>query len=131
MTEKTPIGEFDRRITIQKAASTTDAAGDEVKDFDSPELEFKLFAKRHVSKSPFTAAGTQQTAEQILLHQTSIVWEVRFSERASLISPELYRVVYKGRVYEIISDNEGHGRSDRIYIRTASRPDTRGSVAPS
>lgn len=121
-----PAGDLDRRITIELASFVKDDAGDPIPTWS---VAFKLYAKR-IIKSGISQPGSETPTPQVVLRQADVNWEVRFGPKAQSIAPETHRVVWKGRVYEILGILEGTGRGDRIQLSCATRPDLRGSMAP-
>lgn len=119
-------GKFDRRISIEVSTETKDAAGDPVQSWAH---SFYLFARR-IQQSGSSAPGREVSADNVQLRQSDIIWQVRWSARSAALGPETHRIVYKGRVYEILGLVEGEGRSERISMRCATRPDQRGTMAP-
>lgn len=119
-------GKFDRRISIEVATPTRDAAGDVVNEWAPA---FKLFAHRLVPR-PTSVLGQEAMAEHAVLHRSQVNWILRFGTKANSIAPETHRIRYKGRVYQILSIVEGTGRSEEIVVRTATTPDQRGTMAP-
>lgn len=115
-----PAGTYDRRIMIQIGTPITDAAGDIVND-DWADA-FKLWAQR-MPKSP----GIERPTADGVLREFDMIFDVRDGTKARSIAPETHRVLYKGRIYEIVGILPGKVRADRITILTASRPDQRGS----
>jgi SPP1 family predicted phage head-tail adaptor len=110
--------DFDRRIMIQVVTETPDGAGDVVQTWADA---FPLWAKRSDSRGR-EFFGAQQT-----IRDADTAWTVRQSTETRAIAPETNRVVYAGRVFEIISIAEGKERGDVFEILTASRPDGRGA----
>lgn len=117
-------GEFDRRITVQEIVEKKDAAGDVVPASWSDYA--RLWAKRQ-AKSGGAGIGQEDGQAQGVLRQFDMVWVVRTSATTRAIAPETHRILYKGRVYEIVGILEGRDRHDVIQILTAARPDQRGS----
>lgn len=114
-----PAGDLDRRIQLQLSVEGSDAAGDPVSSWEDV---FKLWARRIPR-----AIGAENAGEGGVLRDFDIVWEVRDGEKARSIAPESHRILYKGRVYEIVGIRAGLRRADRIDILASSRPDQRGS----
>ncbi|MEG0818840.1 MAG: phage head closure protein [Brevundimonas sp.] len=116
----TPAGDFDRRILIQQAQQSRDEAGDVINEdwID----RFKLWARR-VPGAP----GVEISSTGGVLRQRDITFAVRDRTKAQEIAPETYRILYKGRIYEIVGIVPGKERANEIEILTASRPDKRGS----
>lgn len=114
-----PAGDLDRRLLIQLAVEGTDAAGDPVLAWDDA---FKLWARRIPRQ-----IGSEQVAEGGVLRDYDLVFEVRDGASARTIAPESHRILYKGRVHEIVGVRPGLRRADRIDILVSSRPDQRGS----
>ena len=113
-------GELDRRITIQVATDTRDAANDVVKDWTTAP-SFELWAKK-TDQRGFEAQGAQQ-----LVRTADTVFEVRQGTKSRAIHPESHRVVYKGKIFTIISIQEGRDRGDTFQLLTSSRPDGVGA----
>lgn len=114
-----PAGDLDRRLQIQIAVEGTDAAGDPVLTWEDA---FKLWAHR-IPRS----IGSEQTTEGGVLRSFDLVFEVRDGTKAQSIAPESHRILYKGRVHEIVGVRPGRRRADRIDLLVSSRPDQRGS----
>lgn len=114
-----PAGDLDRRILLQLSVEGSDAAGDPVQSWEDA---FKLWARRIPR-----AIGAENAGEGGVLRDFDIVWEVRDGEKARSIAPESHRILYQGRVYEIVGIRAGLRRADRIDILASSRPDQRGS----
>lgn len=114
-----PAGDLDRRLQIQMSVESTDAAGDPVEAWGDV---FKLWARR-IPRN----IGAEQVGEGGVLRDFDLVFEVRDGAKAQSIAPESHRILYKGRVYEIVGIRPGRHRSDRIDILVSSRPDQRGS----
>ena len=119
-------GNLDRRISIEVKTETKDAAGDPIPTWSEA---FKLFARR-IPQVGNAGPGNEVNAPNAELRRVDMIWQVRFSQRIAGVGPETHRVVYKGRVYQIIGLFEGEGRSERVNIRCATTPDQRGTMAP-
>ncbi len=114
-------GDLDRRIQVFKAARSKDGAGDTIFDWEHPELKFDRWAKKS------DAYGREIKSAQQLVRDVDTVWSLRWDSQSRSISPEAYRFMHKGTVYEIVSVSEGSdGRMDRINFLCASRPDLEG-----
>lgn len=115
-----PAGKLDRRLLLQATPEIKDAAGDVVR---LPWTDqFKLWA-RLKSRGP----GNEQPAEGGVLRQFDTIFQVRDSPKSRLIAPETWRVLWKGRVYEIVSLAPDDVRADLLNVLCAARPDLRGS----
>lgn len=113
-------GGLDRRLMIQVVNEQKDSAGDVTgSTWDDA---FKLWAKRTPKGS-----GVEVTVAPGVLRQFDILWEVRDGPKARSIGPETHRILYKGRIYEIVGIVPGLVRADLVSILTAARPDQRGS----
>lgn len=112
-------GKLDRRITVQIQKGGEDAAGDPI--LDKWEDEYRLWAAR-----PKTTAGQEVYPSGSVLRQHDTTFYVRDGEKARRIAPETHRILYKGRIYEIVGILPGLERADLIQILTAARPDQRG-----
>lgn len=113
-------GDLDRRIQIQEAVETKDTAGDVI---STAWVDlFKLWAKR-VPRS----AGTERSIQAGVLREFDVRFEVRDGRKAQSIAPETHRVLYKGRIYEIVGTVALQERQDLIGLLCAARPDQRGS----
>ena len=117
---KVRAGRLDRRIQIQVKTEELDAAGDVVAE--SWDDSFKLWARR----VPL-GVGVEVTTQHGVLRQFDLVLEVRDGAKARTIAPETHRLMYKGRVYEVVGIREGIERADLIQILVSGRPDQRGS----
>lgn len=112
-------GKLDRRIQIQISKGGTDAAGDPI--LDRWDDLFKLWAAR-----PKFTAGTEVYPVGGTLRQHDVTFYVRNGSKAKQIAPETHRILYKGRIYEIVGILPGLEREDLIQILAATRPDQRG-----
>lgn len=110
-------GEFDRRITVQLASESKDAAGDIVQTWTD---SFRLWARKRDSR------GREFFGAAQMVRDADTVFAVRSSELMRAIAPESHRIVYKGQVFEIVGKADTNERSDAIEILTCSRPDARG-----
>lgn len=113
-------GKFDRRITIQVAEDTRDEANDVVKVWDTVP-SFDLWASK-ADQRGFEGQGSQQ-----LVRTADTVFEVRQGPKSKAIHPESHRVVYGGKIFTIISIQEGRERGDTFQLLTSSRPDGVGA----
>lgn len=113
-------GALDRRIQIQTVVETKDAAGDVIASTWSD--VFKLWAKR-VPRS----AGQERSIQAGVLREFDVRFDVRDGPKARSIAPETHRVLYKGRIYEIVGTVALAEREDLIGLLCAARPDQRGS----
>lgn len=111
-------GKLDRRITIQAATDSRDEANDVVKTWADA---FPRWA-RVADQRGFETVGAQQ-----LVRTADTVFTIRNTERARTIFPESHRIEYKGKIYEIISIQEGKARGDTLEILASSRPDGVGA----
>lgn len=113
-------GALDRRILIQTGVETKDAAGDVIDaTWDDA---FKLWARR-VPRSQ----GIEKPTVAGVLREFDIRFDVRDSPKSRAIAPETHRVLYKGRIYEIVGTVALEERDDLIGLLCATRPDQRGS----
>lgn len=113
-------GKLDRRITVQIQESGFDSAGDPLRDkWDDV---FRLWASR--SK---TTSGVEVQPVGGVLRQYDVVWYVRDGNKSRQIAPETHRILYKGRIFEIVGILPGLERADLIQILVSTRPDQRGS----
>lgn len=111
-------GAFDRRIQIQEAREEPDASGDPIQVWED---EFRLWSQRRPNKP-----GKEVNAAGGTLRQFDLTFRVRDNDLSRRIAPETHRVVYKGKIYEIISVLPGQDREDVIDVYVAARPDQRG-----
>lgn len=118
--KRSAAGVLDRRIQVQTLAEQKDAAGDVLKTDWSD--AFKLWASR---RSPNNVVEIATSNGDI--RQADVVFRVRDGSKASTIAPESHRVLYKGRVHEIVGIIADEERDDLIRILTCVRPDQRGS----
>lgn len=113
-------GELDRRITVQVAVTTPDAANDPVLTWPE-DLQFKLWAKKADQRGFETIATSQ------LVRTADTVFTIRDSRRARTIFPESHRVTIDGKLFTIISVQESKARGDCLELLTSSRPDGVGA----
>lgn len=112
-------GELDRRIEIEVAAKSTDAANDEVLTWSRA---FKLWAAQKTS-----TGGEKQGAQQTI-RDADTIFKVRWSTESRSIAPESHRVRYRGAIYEIVAITETNdGRLDGLNLLCSSRPDLVGA----
>jgi len=119
-------GEIDRRIRVERLQVTRDRANDEVRTWA---LDFKLWAMRRTATG-LSGGMREKVAEQMVLREADVAWTVRVNARSRTIAPETHRIVYGGKVHEIVGILEGVERDDSFHILTATRPDQRGSALP-
>lgn len=121
-------GAFDRRIRVEEATESRDAAGDVVATAWGPPASWPSRGRRWASKRdgrPSEIRATQQ-----VLRQIDTVFALRWDRFSSTIAPETFRVVYRDRVYEIVGLGESAEREDEVRLLCCSRPDQRGARAP-
>ena len=120
MTRRFPAGDLDRRLQIQELVTKKDAAGDVLRT-EWRDL-FKLWGKRKPG-----AIGVELPTDNGVLRQHDVTWYVRAGKKASSMAPEIHRVLYRGRVYEVVGILPGDVREDLVQLLTSSRPDKQGS----
>ena len=120
MTRRFPAGDLDRRLQIQELVTKKDAAGDVLRT-EWRDL-FKLWAKRKPG-----AIGAELPTDNGVLRQHDVTWYVRAGKKSSSLAPEIHRVLYRGRVYEVVGILPGDLREDLVQLLTSSRPDKQGS----
>lgn len=113
-------GDFDRRIIVQVGVVSRDDAGDVITDFPGTD-DFKLWAKK-TDQRGFETVGTQE-----LIRTADTVFEIRKRTKALTIHPETHRIEFEGKVFTIVSIQEGRTRGDTLQLLTSSRPDGRGA----
>lgn len=113
-------GKLDRRITIQVATETRDRAQDVILDWTTAPT-FDLWANK-TDQRGFEALGAQE-----LVRTADTVFEVRRGPKSLAIHPESHRVVFGGKIFTIISIQEGKDRNDTLQLLTSSRPDGVGA----
>lgn len=117
-----PAGDFDRRITVEQCATSRDRAGDEIQTWPPDGgSTFALWAAKKDQR------GFETNASQQLVRSADTVFEVRTSRTARAIFPETHRIRYDGKLYTIVSIQEGKERADTLQFLTSSRPDGRGA----
>lgn len=114
-------GAFDRRIQIEAATETQDAAGDVTATWSSA---FKRWAIRVDSR------GREFFGAQQINRDSDTAFEIRDGVQSRTIAPETHRVVDGGRVFEIVGVTPGRERKDTLILLCASSPALRGSKAP-
>lgn len=113
-------GKFDRRIQVQTATFTNDAAGDPIPTWADA---FKRWA---IKRERGMVQGQGATG---VLRETAIQWTLRDDTESRAIAPETHRIVYEGRVHIINGISEGEeGRHKVRIVMTTTRPDQRGTV---
>lgn len=115
-----PAGDLDRRIQIQTMTETTDAAGDVIAE-DWTDA-FRLWARRQPRN-----AGQEKSMASGVLREFDVRFDVRDGAKSRGIAPETHRVLYKGRIYEIVGAVALADRADLIGLLCSARPDQRGS----
>jgi SPP1 family predicted phage head-tail adaptor len=116
----TAAGEFDRRIIIQRATETQDAAGDTIQTWAD---DRRLWARKRDGR------GREFFGAEQMVRDADTVFAVRSSGYTRAIAPETHRVSYKGATFEIVAKADGNDREDVIELLTCSRPDARGERA--
>lgn len=106
-------GKLDRRITVERATITTDAAGGEVQDWTA-------IATVWAEVLPISD-GERWRASEVAAHVTT-----RFRIRWGLGVTVEDRIVYEGRVYEIVGVKE-IGRREGQEITAAARAEVGSS----
>lgn len=126
-------GDLDRVIYIEEATVTTDAAGDETTTWGPPTTprEWPRRGRRWASRKDQPPRETPgDLTNQVTSRSFDTVWRLRQDQFSLAIAPETFRVVYKGRVFEIVGLVEDEGRGEGLRLLCSSRPDMRGSRAP-
>jgi head-tail adaptor len=113
-------GVLDRRVQVQELAETKDAAGDVLKT-DWRDV-FKLWAMRRAPNNLVEVSTAKGD-----VRQADVVFRVRDGSKSRTIAPESHRLLYQGRVHEIVGIVPDEERDDLIRILTCVRPDQRGS----
>lgn len=112
------VGDLDRRITVQIRTIVPDQSNDPIPEWKDA---FQLWAKKADQR------GFETVAAQQVVRTADTVFEVRALTRAKTIHPESHRVVYNGKIFEIISVQEGKTRGESLQLLTSSRPDGIGA----
>lgn len=113
-------GKLDRRLQIQQVVDQKDAAGDVIlTEWDDV---FRLWA-RLKARPP----GMENAAEGGVLRQFDSIFQVRDGEKSRSIGPETHRILWHGRVYEIVAIQPDAERADLLNLLVSARPDLRGS----
>lgn len=118
---RTNSGSLDRRIIVQIATETQDAAGDVIAGWEDA---FKRWAIR------VDAKGREFFGAQQMVRDADTAFEVRADSQSRTIAPETHRVIDRGKIFEIVSVVEGRERDDTLLILCASTPALRGARAP-
>lgn len=121
-------GELDRRVTIEVATETRDAAGDVIQVAWGPPAGWSQGGKRWASKRD--GRPSEVRGDQEVLRQIDTVFVLRWDQHTSTIGPETHRVLYRDRAYEIVGLGETREREDGVSLLCCSRPDQRGASAP-
>lgn len=106
----TQYSEFDRRIVIEKATTTTDTRGNEI----------PTWATYHSC-----AAGVKpydeyaQTEERRPDYNTVTEFKIRYCAKAAAIVPGIYRVRYNGNIHRILTATDVNGAHELIKIKGA------------
>ena len=114
-------GEFDRRIQIEVATETRDAAGDVTVTWSTA---FKRWSMRIDSR------GREFFGAQQVVRDADTAFEIRHDSQSRLIAPETHRVIDSDKIFEIVGIAEGRERRDTLIILCASSPALRGARAP-
>jgi len=112
-------GEMDRRITVEQAIKTVDAANDEVIVWQ-PWPNRRWASKRNMT-------GTEMLAAQQMVRQADTIWVLRYDSQSLQIAPESHRIMHDGAIYEIVAILEDSGRHEGLKLLTSSRPDHQGA----
>lgn len=100
--------EFDRRITIEQAATTTDSRGNEVHTWST-------YHSCAAGVKPFDEYV--QTEERRPDYNTVTEFKIRYCAKAAAIVPEKYRVVYNGQYHKILAASDVNGAHEIIKIK--------------
>lgn len=119
MTRRFAAGDLDRRLQIQELVPQKDSAGDVLRTVWRD--VFKLWAKRKPG-----AIGQEIATDNGVVRQHDVTWYVRAGRKSQSLAPEIHRVLYKGRVFEIVGILPGDLREDLVQLLTSARPDKRG-----
>jgi head-tail adaptor len=114
-------GDLDRRVMIEEAQISRDAAGDEIKTWQQ-------HAERWAGMRQLRGFETQ--AAQQLVRGFDCVFTVREDAITRTIAPETMRIVHRGREYLIVGVQRTADRDDGLDLLCSSRPDMRGAAAP-
>lgn len=114
-------GDLDRRIDIEIATKTRDAAHDVISTWGA-------FARR--SARVRDARGREFFGAQQMVHEADRMFTVRSDAQTRLIAPESHRIVFDNRVHEIVAVAQSRERDDTIDILCTTRPDQQGERGP-
>ena len=113
-------GKLDRRLLIQTLDPAIDAAGDVL--LTSWSDGFKLWAM--LVPRPM---GVENVTPGGVLRQFDTIFGVRDGLKARSIAPESHRILWHGRVYELISVAPNATRLDLLNLLVSARPDLSGA----
>lgn len=117
-------GELDRRIRIMRRTDVEDDAGDILEE-EGWSLAFKRWAKR-ILPSSVSPTFRETLGDEEVVRSADVLWKIRYDSQSLQIAPERYRVVYGGRIHEIVGIGEGANRHDGLILLTCYRPDDQG-----
>jgi head-tail adaptor len=118
---RTNAGKLDRRVIVEIATETQDAAGDVTVTWA---VAFKRWAIR------VDGRGREFFGAQQIVRDADTAFEVRDDSQSRSIAAETYRIVDHDKVFEIVGITEGRERADTLILLCAYRPDLRGAKAP-
>lgn len=128
-------GVLDRRVTIEEATETRDAAGDVIATWGVPAgwpSDGRRWAKKsgvRLGETPMRGVEVAGQAQQVL-READTIFVVRQDRFTLAIAPETFRVFHHGRTYLIVAISPTNDRDDALILLCSSRPDLRGSSAP-
>lgn len=111
-------GALDRRITVERLTTSQDATGEPVETWSDAG---RLFAQRDPKGAIERFSADQRYAV------CNAVFQIRWFSLASQITPQSYRISYRGRTYEILGVEE-IGREEGFNLVCVARGDLGGSA---
>lgn len=129
-------GTLDRRIRIEAATGSQDAAGDEVQAWNPPAgwpnrgARWARLVTTRGAAGDMLLRADENAAPEGVFRQADTIVTLRYDTKSRQIAPESHRVIYQERIYEIVGIGEAVGRQDGMVLLCSSRPDKRGARGP-
>ncbi len=114
-------GARDRRIKVEVATETQDAAGDVIQTWS-------LLCERWAGLQDNT--GRLFRGDQQIVRDADTMFTLMDDSQSQTFAPETHRFICDGHMYRIVSIGQGKRRHDELLFLCATRPDGRGTRGP-